>query len=78
MSTQTMVYVAADPKQPGAAWAICVDRHEWAKDTAQSIAGWLLDGANVERVDIETGKAMLQKWVRPKKQPSCESQADLI
>lgn len=78
MSTPTMVYVAADPKQPGAAWAICVDRPEWAKDTAKSVADWMRKGANVERVDIETGKAMLQKWVRPKKQPSCESQSDLV
>jgi hypothetical protein len=62
-----MVYVAADPKQPGAAWAICIDKPEWAKDTAKSIAGWIKEGAQVQRVDLETGKAMLMKWVRPSK-----------
>ena len=68
-----MVYVAADPKQPGAAWAICVDRPEFAKDTAKTIAGWVREGANVQRVDLEAGKAMLLKWVRPAKKSTARS-----
>jgi hypothetical protein len=63
---KTMVYVAADPKQPGAAWAICVDRPEWAKDTAKTISDWIKRGANVQRVGLEEGKEMIQRWVKPK------------
>lgn len=62
-----MVYVAADPEQPGAAFAICVDRPEWANDTAKTIADWVRRGANVMRVDHDTGVAMVKKWVRPDK-----------
>lgn len=65
MNSETMVYVAADPKQPGAAWAISVDKPEYAKELAKTIAGWIRRGANVMRVDMETGKQMLDKWERP-------------
>lgn len=64
---QAMVYVAADPSQPGAAWAVCVDKPEWSKDTAKSIAKWIRDGANVLRVPKDEGVEMLRKWVRPTK-----------
>lgn len=63
--TDCMVYVAADPDQPGAAYAICVDKPEFAKDNAKCIAKWIRDGANVLRVDRATGIAMLDKWERP-------------
>ena len=63
-----MCYVAADPKQPGAAWAIAVDKPEYAKYTAKCIAGWVRKGANVMRVDRDTGIDMITKWVRPGKQ----------
>ena len=62
-----MCYVAAEPKQPGAAWALFVDKPEHAKDIAKEIAGWIRKGANVQRVSCEEGKAMLMKWVRPVK-----------
>lgn len=68
MSEQVMVYVAADPNQPGAAWAITVDKPEYAKDTAKCLADWIRKGANVMRVDRETGIAMIDKWERPIKQ----------
>lgn len=67
---ERMVYVAADPAQPGEAWAICVDDPRWAKETAESIAEWVKDGANVLRVTKEIGVAMLEKWERPHKQES--------
>jgi hypothetical protein len=64
---QVWFYVAADPLQPGAAWAICVDKPEFAKDTTKTVAGYIKQGATVMRVDRETGMAMLDKWVRPVK-----------
>lgn len=70
--SETMVYVAADPKQPGAAWAICVDSPEHVKDIAKEIARWARDGATVQHVPLETGKAMLMKWVRPGKRSRAE------
>ena len=60
-------YVAADPKQPGAAWAICMDKPEWAKETAKTVACYIKQGARVLRVDRITGLDMLNKWVRPTK-----------
>lgn len=64
---ETMVYVATDPNQPGAAWACTVDRAEYAKDTAKTLSDWVRRGAKVERVHIDTARTMLAKWVRPKK-----------
>lgn len=63
---QVMCYVAADPAQPGTAWAATVDdpSSERKKDNAKEIAQWLLDGANVMRVDVETARQMLISWVR--------------
>lgn len=66
-SEPQMCYVAADPAQPGAAWAAAVDRPEFAKETAKDIAKWVKKGANVMRVDVETARSMLTKWERPKK-----------
>ena len=59
-------YVAADPLQPGAAWAICVDKPKFAKDTAKTVAGYIKEGATALRVTREVGLEMLGKWVRPK------------
>ena len=70
-------YVAADPKQPGAAWAICIDKPEWAKETAKTVSGYIKQGAQVLRVDRLTGVDMLNKWVRPTKSKS-EVQPALI
>ena len=63
-----MCYVAADPKQPGAAWAICIDDPRYAKYTARDISTWTLKGANVMRVPHKVGLEMLEKWVRPAKE----------
>lgn len=67
MSEQTMCYVAADPNQPGAAWAICVDNPSHMNDTAKEIGKWARQGAKVMRVDLEVGKEMLMKWERPER-----------
>lgn len=34
---EIIVYVAADPTQPGTAWAACVDDLRFKKDTAKAI-----------------------------------------
>ena len=60
-----MVYVAADPDQPGAAWAVMVDKPEWAADTARTISEWVLEGAHVMRVEHEVGVDMVCRWVKP-------------
>ena len=60
-----MVYVAADPDQPGAAWAVMVDKPEWAADTARTISEWVIDGAHVMRVEHEVGVEMVRRWVKP-------------
>jgi len=65
--SDNMVYVAADPNQIGAAWAICSDKPEYKKDTAESIAEWIRRGATVMHVTKEVGCEMLRKWVRPVK-----------
>lgn len=62
-----MCYVAADPAQPGAAWAYCLDTPRYAKDTARDIARWVRDGAVVQRVTPAVAREMLIKWVRPEK-----------
>ena len=66
-NSQAMFYVAADPSQPGAAWAACVDKPEYAKDTARDLAYWVRSGAKIERVDAVTMQGMLAAWTRPEK-----------
>lgn len=68
MSTN-MVYVAADPEQPGAAWAIAAIDPSWSKETAKLVSGWIKKGALVQMVPREVGIEMLNKWVRPQKTP---------
>jgi hypothetical protein len=67
-----MVYVAADPEQPGAAWAAYVDdptHSETVKeDMAKKIASWVRNGASVQRVSAADARAMLAAWKRQKKQ----------
>jgi len=67
MTNECMCYVAADPTQPGAAWAVTVDKPEYAKDTAKCIAQWIRKGAHIQRVDRDTAVAMMHLWVRPEK-----------
>jgi hypothetical protein len=75
MKDEGMCYVAADPKQPGAAWAATADKPQYAKDTAKIIADWVRRGANVMRVPTETAREMLSKWVRPEKKRHGEQAA---
>lgn len=60
-----MTFVAEDPSQPGAAWAICADDPRTAKNPPKCIAEWIRLGAIVRRVPIDTGIEMFKKWVRP-------------
>ena len=77
MSAQYMLYVAADPQQPGAAWAACVDDPKYAKDTADTIADWIRRGGIVQRVDRDTASDMLSKWVRAEKKAQ-DNQGSLL
>ena len=61
---EDMVYVAADPEQPGTAWAISVDHPDYKKDLAKSISKWIKQGAIVMRVKRSVGVKMLDKWVK--------------
>jgi hypothetical protein len=71
MSTKRMVYVAADPTQPGAAWAIagCAEPGDtvWRKELAKTLAEWISQGADVMLVEHMAGCDMMDKWVRPSK-----------
>lgn len=74
-SEETMLYVAADRTQPGAAWAACVDDPRWAKETAKDIAGWVRKGATVMRVTPDVAREMMAKWVRPEKKRKAKKAA---
>lgn len=84
MSEQAMVYVAADPAQPGAAWAAFVDDPEHGasikKDMAKEIASWVRKGAQVQRVEVQQARDMLAAWVRPEKKAKAKetAQASLL
>ena len=69
MTEKVMVYVAADPAQPGAAWAAYVDDPEYSasikKDMAKELASWRRKGAQVQRVSPEEARVMLNKWLQP-------------
>lgn len=69
MNTEKAVYVAADPQQPGAAWAAFADDPSYGpevkKDMAEEIASWVRKGAQVERVSAAQAREMLDKWVKP-------------
>lgn len=73
-----MVYVAADPTQPGAAWAAFVDdpgyKADVKRDMAKEIAAWVRKGAQVQRVPVAQAREMLAKWVRPEKTPKRAAQ----
>ena len=77
MKDEGMCYVAADPNQPGAAWAATADEPKYAKDNAKEIAYWVRQGANVMRVPTETAREMLSNWVRPEKKRD-NQQASLL
>ena len=60
-----MVYVAADPDQPGAAYAIIVDDGTDIVHMHELLAKWAREGAIPMRVTRDEGVGMLNKWVRP-------------
>ncbi len=60
--TVPMFYVAEDPKQPGAAFASCIDDPRFIKSTAKDIADWIKRGAIILRVDGPTANQMLKAW----------------
>lgn len=74
----SMCYVAADPEQPGAAWAATVDKPEYAKSNAKIIAAWIVKGANVMHVPTKTAREMLCKWVRPEGGKKNQAQLELV
>ena len=78
MNTEPMAYVAADPLQPGAAWACTVDEPKYAKDTAKALADWVKRGAIVQRVDLQTAREMMMKWERPEKKRKGHEQVALF
>lgn len=78
MSEERMVYVAADPNQPGAAWAACVDDPAYAKETAKEIADWIRQGATIMRVTSDVAREMLMKWVRPEKKSKAKKQLSML
>lgn len=65
MEEQKMAYVAEDPNQPGAAWAITADHPAMKEHNAEGIAGWIRDGAIVRRVTASEAKEMFLRWKRP-------------
>lgn len=77
-----MVYVAADPAQPGAAWAAFVDDPTHGpsvnKEMAKEIASWVRKGANVQRVPVQQARDMLAAWKRPEKKTKAAAQAGLF
>ena len=75
MDEEGMCYVAADPTQPGAAWAATVDEPKYADSNAKEIASWIKRGANVLRVPTQQARDMLMKWERPAKKQNAEQAA---
>lgn len=65
MSEQKMCYVAADPTQPGSAWAAIVDLPHLKKDLAKEVSAWIKQGAEVKRVTADEAREMLLKWTHP-------------
>jgi len=59
-----MCYVAVDPEQHDAAWAICEDDPKRKKDVAKDVARWIEEGSNVMRVRSNVAIVMFEKWVR--------------
>jgi hypothetical protein len=77
-----MFYVAADPEQPGAAWAAYVDdpthSESVKKNMAKEIASWVRKGATVRRVSAADARAMLTAWKRPEKKAKKPDAAGLF
>ena len=78
MKDEGMCYVAADPNQPGAAWAATVDDPKYADSNSKTIAKWIKQGASVLRVHTQTARDMLAMWERPEKKPTAAKQAKML
>lgn len=65
MDDEKMVYVAEDPQQPGAAWAIAADHPAMKESLADEMADWIRKGAIVKRVTAAEGKEMFLRWQMP-------------
>lgn len=65
MVEEQMAFVAEDPQQPGAAWAIAADNPATKDHNDKEIASWLRAGAIVRRVPSAEAKEMFLRWKRP-------------
>ena len=71
---QTYCYVAADPAQPGAAWAAVIIGMPFDPErSANFCAEQIKSGAIIQHVNIERAREMLSAWKRPK-----QNQGDLL
>lgn len=66
MKLDDMVYVAADPKQLGTAYALIVDDGADKVYLRKTLAKWRREGAITQHVTRADGVAMLDKWIPPK------------
>ena len=78
-----MWYVAEDPAQPGAAYAVSAeyrgDDKAMRKRAAETISQWLKAGAIVHRMTLEQAREMLSRWVRPMRESkSADAQPDIF
>lgn len=72
-----MAYAARFPGKPGFG-AVCVDKPEYAKETAKSIAGWVRSGATVERVSIQTARDGMAEYCTARMGAKDPQQATLL
>ncbi len=61
-----MFYVASHQGEPGYC-AAAVDDPRWAKDTAKTVAGWIRDGRQVERVTDDRARVGLEEYLAYRK-----------
>lgn len=62
---QRMIYVAADPRQPGTAYAGFVDDPQYIENIAERIRQHESEGACIMRVTPEKAQQMMGKWKHP-------------
>ena len=60
-----MFWVAADPSQPGAAFAACADEPRYEAENEETKADWIERGAEPKLVDADTMRQMLSAWKLP-------------
>lgn len=64
---ESWCYVASDPKQPGAAFAITVDDGSYLAEMHRTLAEWAKRGGVPTRMKLSEGVAMVKLWKRPEK-----------